>query len=74
MIVRVLGNQLELPRRMVATCKFEIDELLFSEFIALFPDSEEVLCSLVSEFGRVCKRKTLSDVGKVMGHSRCVCK
>ena len=34
--------------------RFEINQLLFADDKALVADSEEKLCSLVSEFGRVC--------------------
>ena len=33
--------------------RFEIDQLLFADDTALMADSEEKLCRLVSEFGRV---------------------
>ena len=35
--------------------RFEINQLLFAEDTALVDDSEEKLCRLVSEFGRVCE-------------------
>ena len=35
--------------------RFEINQLLFADDTALVADSEEKLCKLVSEFGRVCK-------------------
>ena len=38
---------------------FEINELLFADETALVADSEEKLCRLVSEFGRVCVRRKL---------------
>ena len=45
--------------------RFEINQLLFTDDIALVADSEENLCRLVSEFGRVCERRTLRvNVGK----------
>ena len=45
--------------------RFEINQLLFTDDIAIVADSEEKLCSLVSEFGRVCKRRKLRvNVGK----------
>ena len=44
---------------------FEKNELLFADDRALVADSEEKLCRLVSEFGRVCKiRKLRVNVGK----------
>ena len=38
--------------------RFEINQLLFAEDTAVLADSEEKLCRLVSEFGRVCKGKS----------------
>ena len=44
---------------------FEINLLLFANDTALVADSEETLCRLVSEFGRVCEiRKLRVNVGK----------
>ena len=61
--VRVLGKVLELLS--VNGCRFEINQLLFADDTALVADSEEKLCRLVSEFGRVCKRRKLRvNVGK----------
>ena len=42
----------------------EINQLLFADDTALVADSEEKLGRLVSEFGRVCERKKLVNVGK----------
>ena len=39
--------------------RFEINQLLFADDAALVVDSEEKLCRLVSEFGRVCERRKL---------------
>ena len=40
--------------------------MLFADVTELVADSEEKLCRLVSEFGRVCKRRKLRvNVGKV---------
>ena len=40
-----------------ANCgRFEINQLLFADHTALVADSEEKLCRLVIEFGRVCER------------------
>ena len=53
--------------------RFEINQLLFADDTALMADSEEKLCRLVSEFGRVCVRiKLKANVGKskVMRFSR----
>ena len=45
--------------------RFEMNQLLFADDTALVADSEDKLCRLVSEFGRVCDRRTLIDnVGK----------
>ena len=38
---------------------FEINQLLIADDTALAVDSEEKLCRLVSEFGRVCERRKL---------------
>ena len=53
--------------------RFEINQLLFADDTALVADSEEKLCGLVSEFGRVCARRKLSvneGKSKVMRCSR----
>ena len=39
--------------------RFQINKLLFADDTALVADSEEKLCRLVSEFGRVCERRKL---------------
>ena len=45
--------------------RFEINQLLFADDTSLVADSEEKLCRLVSEFGRVCERRKLRvNVGK----------
>ena len=44
---------------------FEINQLVFADDTALVSDSQEKLCRLVSEFGRVCERRKLRvNVGK----------
>ena len=44
---------------------FEINQLLLADDAALVADSDEKLCRLVSEFGRVCERRKLRvNVGK----------
>ena len=44
---------------------FEINQLLLADVIALVAGSEEKLCRLESEFGRVCERRKLRvNVGK----------
>ena len=55
--VGVLGEGLELLS--VSGGRFEINQLLFADDTALVADSEEKLCRLVCEFGRVCKRRKL---------------
>ena len=37
--------------------RFEINHLLFADDTELVDDTQEKLCRLVSEFGRVCKRR-----------------
>ena len=45
--------------------RFEIYQLLFADDTALVADSEEKLCRLANEFGRVCERRKLRvNVGK----------
>ena len=47
---------------MVAGLRYQ---LLFADYTALVADSEEKLCRLVTEFGRVCERRNLIvNVGK----------
>ena len=61
--VRVLGKGLELLSANGG--RFAINQLLFADDTALVADSEEKLCRLVSEFGRVCKKiKLRVNVGK----------
>ena len=55
--VRVLGKGLELLSANGG--RFEINQLLFADDPALVADSEEKLCRLVSEFGRVYERRKL---------------
>ena len=55
--VRMLGKGLELL--FVNGGRFEINQLLFADDTALVADSEEKLCRLVSEFGRVGERRKL---------------
>ena len=63
MIVRVLGKGLELLSEN--GFRFEINQLLLANDTALVADSEEKLCRLLSEFGRVCERRKLRvNVGK----------
>ena len=63
MIFRVLGKGLELLSANGG--RFEINQLLFADDTAQVANSEEKLCRLVSEFGRVCKRRKLRvNVGK----------
>ena len=61
--VRPLGKWLELLSANGG--RFEINQLLFADDTALPADSEEKLCRLVSQFGRVCERRKLRvNVGK----------
>ena len=58
-----LGKELELLSAYGG--RVEINQLLFADDTALVADSEEKLCRLVSEFGRVCERRKLRvNVGK----------
>ena len=71
MNVRVLGKGLELLSANGG--RFEINQLLFADDTSLVADSEEKLCRLVSEFGRVFQRRKLRvNIGesKVMRCSR----
>ena len=49
--VKMLGKGLELLSANGG--RFEINQLLFADDAALVADSQEKLCRLVSEFGRV---------------------
>ena len=63
--VRVLGKGLDLLSANGGM--FEINQLLFAVETALVADSEEKLCRLVSEFGRVWERiKLRMNVGKII--------
>ena len=55
--VRVLGKGLELLSANGG--RFEINQLLFTDDTALVAYSEEKLCRLVSEIGRVFERRKL---------------
>ena len=52
--VRVLGEGLELLSANGG--RFEINQLLIAKYTALAADSEDKLCRLVTEFGRVCEK------------------
>ena len=54
--VRVLGKGLKLLSEN--GCRFEINQLFFSDDTALVADSEERLCKLVSKFRRVIVRES----------------
>ena len=61
--VRVLGKGLELLSANGG--RFVINQLLFADDTAIVAESEQKLCRLVSEFGRVCERRKLRvNVGK----------
>ena len=49
--VRVFGKGFELLS--ANGCRFEINLLLFADDTALVADTEDTLCRLVSEFGRI---------------------
>ena len=69
----MLGKELELLRANGG--RFKINQLLFAAATALLADSEEKLCRLVSEFGRVCESRKLgvnAGKSKVMRYSRYV--
>ena len=71
--VRVVGKGLELLSAYGG--RFDINQLLFADDTALVADSEEKLCRLVNEFGRVCERRKLRVIAgksKVMRCSRYV--
>ena len=57
MLYKVLRKGLELLSANGG--RFEIKELLIADDTALVADSEENLCRLLSDFGRVCERKKL---------------
>ena len=57
--VRVLGKRLELLSANGG--RFEINQLLFADDTALVADSEDKLCRLVSEFGRVWAKKKVES-------------
>ena len=62
-VARVLGKEMELLS--VNGGRFEINQLLFAADTALVADSEENLCGLVNEFGRVSEtRKLRVNAGK----------
>ena len=52
--VRVFGKGLELLS--ANGNRFEINQLLFAGDTALVAASEEKLCRLVNEFGKICKQ------------------
>ena len=59
----MLGKTLELQN--VNGGRFEVNQLLFADYMAPVADSEEKLCRLGSEFDRVCERRKLRvNVGK----------
>ena len=57
---RCLGWK-RLERWSVNNGRFKINQLIFADDTALVANSEEKLCRLESEFGRVCKRRKLSE-------------
>ena len=57
---RCLGLK-RLVRWSVNDGRFETNQLIFADDTALVANSDEMLCRLESEFGRVCKRRKLSE-------------
>ena len=53
---RVLGRGLKLVDGNEN--EWELNQLLFADDTVVVADSERKLCQLVTEFGRVCERKT----------------
>ena len=51
--------------------RFEINQLLFACDRALVADSKKKLCKLVSEFGRVCKRRNMRVNASTSKVKRC---
>ena len=61
--VRVLGKGLELLNAYLG--RFKINQLFLANDTTLVANSQEKLCRLVSEFGRVCeRRKLIVNLGK----------
>ena len=59
----MLGNGLRLVNGEYQM--WELNNLFFADETVLVADSEEKLCRLVEEFGRVCERRNLRvNVGK----------
>ena len=54
---RVFGRGLKLVDTSDGV--WEVNQLLFADDAVLVADSEQKLCQLVTEFGRVCERKKL---------------
>ena len=64
-VVIILGKGKGRQRLSAIGGRFEINQLLFADDTALVADSEEKLCRLVSEFGRLCEKiKLRVNVGK----------
>ena len=60
---RVLGRGVKMIGR--DDNEWELNQLLFADDTVVVADSEEKLCQLVAEFGRVCERRKLRvNVGK----------
>ena len=57
---RVLGRGLELID--ASENAWQLNQLLFADDTVVVADSEEKLCQLVTEFGRVCKRMEIDEM------------
>ena len=68
--VRLLGKRLRLLSANGG--RFEINQLLLADDTSLVADSEQKLCRLVSEFGRLCERRKLEKLRVNMGKSKVV--
>ena len=63
-MVIILGKGTGRQRLSVIGGRFEINQLLFADDTALVADSEEKLCKLVSEFGRLCEKNKVESCSR----------